>query len=76
MGGLFDRGNDKKDDAGETAEGKASTGDEVSRGGSNSSSPHDFLVLGGEEGGEPIWMPSASDDERFLLAMKLAVGFI
>lgn len=64
--GLFDR-----DDADET-------GDEVSRGGSGSSSPHDLLLLGkeGEEGGVPVWMPSPTEEERLLLAMELAVGFM
>lgn len=54
------------------------TGDEVSRGGSTSSSSDDVLPLGrwGEEGGEPSWMPSPREEERLLLAMELAVGFM
>lgn len=69
--GLFDRGHDKRDDADET-------GDEVSRGASGSSSPHNLLLLGkeGEQGGLPIWMPSPIEEERLLLAMELAVGFM
>lgn len=52
------------------------TGDDASRGAS--SSPHDLLLLGkeGEPGGERIWMPSPSEEERLLLAMELAVGFM
>lgn len=69
--GLFDRGYDKWDDADET-------GDEMSRGGSASSSPHNLLLLGkeGEQGGVPVWMPSPNEEERLLLAMELAVGFM
>lgn len=76
--GLFDRGHDKRDDVDETVEGKAPTGGKVSRGGSTSSSPHDLLPLRkeGEQGGVPIWMPSPSEEERLLLAMELAVGFM
>ena len=77
--GLLDRGGyDKRDDADDTAEGKAVTGDELSSGRSTSSSPHDLLFMGkgGEDDGVPIWMPSPSEEERLLLAMELAVGFM
>ncbi len=43
--GLFDKGHDKRDDVDDMVEGKAPTGEEVSRGGSTSSSPHDLLPL-------------------------------
>lgn len=54
------------------------TGDEAPRGGSTSRSPDNLLPLGKEEdvGGVPIWIPSPSEDERLLLAMELAVGFM
>lgn len=75
--GLFDGGHEERDEVDETVEGNAAT-DEVRRAGSTSSSPHDLLLLGkeGELGGEPIWMPSPSEEERLLLAMELAVGFM
>ena len=59
-------------------QGNAVTGDEVSRGSSTSSSPDNLLPLGkeGELGGIPIWISSPSDEERLLLAMELAVGFM
>lgn len=76
--GLFDRGRNEREDADETAEGAAATGEDVSRGGSPSSSPHDLLLLWkeGEQGGVRIWMPSPSEEERLLFAMELAVGFM
>lgn len=54
------------------------TGDEASRGSSTSSSPQQLLLLGmeGEQGGDPSCMPSPSEEERLLLAMELAVGFM
>lgn len=75
--GLFGRELDKRDDADETVEGKA-TGDGVRRGGWISSSPHDLVSLGkvGEQGGVPVWTTSPSEEERLLLAMELAVGFM
>ena len=62
---------DKRGDADE-----AVTGEDASRGAS--SSPQDLLLLGkeGEPGGVRIWMPSPSEEERLLLAMELAVGFM
>lgn len=62
-------GEEERDDAEETAE-EASP--------STSSSPHDLLVLGkgGVEGGERAWRPSPTEEERLLLAMELAVGFM
>lgn len=75
---MVGREQDKGDNGEETEDGNAVTGDEVSRGSSTSSSPDDLLPLGkiGETGGVPIWRPSLSDEERLLLAMELAVGFI
>lgn len=74
---LFGREQDK-DNGEETEDGNTVTGDEVSRGSSTSSSLDDLLPLGneGELGGVPIWIPSPSDEERLLLAMELAVGFM
>lgn len=74
----FDRGHDERDDVDVTVEGEAPTGVEAIRGGSTSISPHDLLPLrrDGEQGGELICMPSPSEEERLLLAMELAVGFM
>lgn len=68
---LLDRGYDERGDADET-------GDEESRGGLASSSSHDLLLLekDGEQGGVPVWMSSPIEEERLLLAMELAVGFM
>lgn len=45
---------------------------------STSSSPDEILRLGseGEQGGVPMWRPSPREEERLLLAMELAVGFM
>lgn len=54
------------------------TGDEESRGGSPSRSPDRLLPLGkGQKaGGVPAWVLSLSEEDRLLLAMELAVGFM
>lgn len=78
--GLFDRGYNKADDDvdDETGERKAVTGGEVSGRGSISSSPNDPLPLWkeGEQGGVTSWIPSPREQDRLLLAMELAVGFM
>ena len=67
--GLFDE---------ETIEGKAVMGEEVNSGSSTSSSPDNLMPLRkeGEQGGVPTWIPSDREEERLLLAMELAVGFM
>lgn len=68
---LLDRGYDKRGVPDET-------GDEESRGVLASWSSHDLLLLekDGEQGGVSVWMSSPIEEERLLLAMELAVGFM
>ena len=75
--GLFARGYSKDEDE-EAIEGKAVMGEEVNRGSSTSSSPDNLMPLRkeGEQGGVPTWIPSDREEERLLLAMELAVGFM
>lgn len=76
--GLLDVGHGKMDNDDDMEDGRALTGDEVSSGGSTSSSPDNLLPLrkGGERGGVPTWMPSPIEEDRLPLAIELAVGFM